>query len=411
MDYQESLLVSLEGLKAHKLRAFLTLLGIIFGVAAVIAMLSIGEGAKQEALEQIALMGINNIIIYDRPISDIEEGTDRSNLSMGLKLADAKAVREINPFIDLVIPEKEMTHQVQYHREQIETTIIGTTPDYEQAMNYYAVKGGFFSYNDVYETRRVCALGSGIKRKLFYFRNPIGEQIKIGDQWFTVIGVMEHKAVSVKAKDQFKVRDMNFDIYIPISSALKRYTHQPFESELDRLIVRVKEASYIHFAANIINKVMDRRHHGVDDYHITIPEELMRQSQATQRIFNIVMGCIAGISLLVGGIGIMNIMLASILERTREIGVRRAVGATQKDIMGQFLFEAIVLTLVGGLVGIILGFSLTKIITLYANWRTIVSLPAIILAFGVSASVGVLFGFYPARKAARLDPIESLRYE
>ena len=387
------------------------MLGIIFGVMAVIAMLSIGEGAKQEALDQIALMGINNIIVYDRPISDLDEGSDRSSQSQGLRWADATAINEINPLVAMVIPEKELTSNVQYKSERIETRVIGTTPEYERAMNFFATGGGFFSYEDVKDTRRVCALGSGIKRKLFYFRDPIGEQIKIGDQWFTVVGVMENRAVSANSKGSIQMRDLNFDIYIPITAALKRFTHEPFESEIDRLIVTVAEAPQIRFAANIVNKLMARRHNGVDDYHITIPEELLRQSQATQRIFNIVMGCIAGISLLVGGIGIMNIMLASILERTREIGVRRAVGAKRNDIMGQFLLEAIALTLVGGIVGIILGFSVTKVITLYADWRTIVSVPAIFLAFGVSAAVGILFGFYPARKGAMLDPIESLRYE
>ena len=411
MDYRENIKISIEGLKTHKLRAFLTLLGIIFGVAAVVAMLSIGKGAQHEALEQIALLGINNIIIYDRPIEDEDEGADRSNLSRGLQLTDAKAIGEVNPLVDLVVPEKEITSDVLYNREQIEAKIVGTTPDFEQAMNYSAQRGGFFSFQDLDETRRVCVLGSGLKRKLFYFRDPIGKQIKIGTQWFTIIGVMENKALSTNSNSNLQVRDMNFDIYVPITSVLKRFTHMPFASELDRITVRVRESSQIRFAANIIKKVLDRRHNGVDDYHITIPVELLRQSQATQRIFNIVMGCIAGISLLVGGIGIMNIMLASVLERTPEIGIRRAVGATKKDIMGQFLFEAIVLTLSGGVVGVILGYGMTKIITFYADWRTIVSFSSVSLAFGVSATVGLLFGFYPARKAAIMDPIKSLRYE
>lgn len=411
MNYQESLRVSIEGIRAHKLRAFLTLLGIIFGVAAVIAMLSIGEGAKQEALEQIALMGINNILIYDLPPSDLEEGTDRSNQSRGLTLADGEAAAAVNPLVELAIPEKESIQPVQYRTERAEARVIGTTPALPLAMNYTPRRGGFFSYEDNEQARRVCVLGSGIKRKLFYFRDPLGEQVKIGDQWFTVIGEMEHKAVSSKSREEIHLIDMNQNIYIPVQTALKRFTYPPFASEIDRLIVRVANAEEIRFAANIVKQLLERRHNGVEDYHITIPEELLRQSQATQRIFNIVMGCIAGISLLVGGIGIMNIMLASILERTREIGVRRAVGATQKDIMGQFLLEAIVLTVTGGVLGILLGFGMTTIITFYAEWRTIVSITSVLLAFGVSALIGILFGFYPARKAALLDPIESLRYE
>ncbi len=410
MKYGEVIEIGLEGLRAHKLRSFLTMLGIIFGVAAVIAMLSIGEGARQEALDQIQLMGINNILVYDQPVEDVEEGKGRSNLSLGLTLADARAVRETNPLVDEVVPQRQMEADVRYGTEQTKATIVGTTPAYATIMNYSPAKGRFFSYQDLLEVRRVCAIGSGVKRDLFYLQDPIGERIKIGDDWYTVVGVMEHKAVRA-GKGGGIVRDTNRDIYIPITDAMHRFSRAPFESEIDRMAVRVIDADRIREAANVLKHMMDRRHNGVDDYRIVIPEELLRQRQATQRIFNIVMGAIAGISLLVGGIGIMNIMLASILERTREIGVRRAVGARRRDVLTQFLLEATVLSFVGGVIGILLGFALTKIITYYADWRTIVSIPSIALAFGVSAAVGILFGFYPARKAALLNPIESLRYE
>jgi putative ABC transport system permease protein len=205
--------------------------------------------------------------------------------------------------------------------------------------------------------------------------------------------------------------DLNQQIYIPLSVSVQRFTMDPFESEVDRIVARVREADRVREAANIIQSTLARRHNGVEDYQISIPEELLRQRQKTQRIFNIVMGCIAGISLLVGGIGIMNIMLASVLERTREIGIRRAIGATRKDIMAQFLFEAVLLSFLGGMIGIVLGWAMTGVITLYAGWKTIVSFFSVVLAFGVSAVVGILFGFYPARQAALMDPIESLRYE
>jgi len=388
------------------------MLGIIFGVGAVIAMLSIGEGAKRQALEQIQLMGMHNIIIQDVPVTDMETGLGRSSLSSGLFWTDARAVQELNPLIEMTVPEKEMQLEVRHKNELVKTTVIGTTPEYGVVMNYVPRDGAFFNYQDVEESRRVCALGSGIKRDLFYFRDPVGQKVKIGDQWYTVIGMMEDKAVSTGGqKTDIMVRDMNKYVYIPITSMLKRYPKQQFESEITRFTARVNDPNRIQEAANIVRNTMLRRHNQVKDFEITIPEALLRQSQQTQRIFNIVMGAIAGISLLVGGIGIMNIMLATVLERTREIGIRRAVGATRRDILGQFLLEAVVLSFTGGVIGIFLGFGMTKVIAVYAHWRTIVSIQSIFLAFWVSVAVGVIFGYYPAKRAAMKEPIEALRYE
>jgi len=408
MNYQESILIGFQGIQTHKLRSILTALGIIFGVAAVISMLSIGEGAKQEALEQIQVMGMNNIIINDIPIEDEEQGKGRTNLSRGLTLGDAYAIEKVNPLVELVAPQREISDQIRYKQEKVDATIIGTTPDYEELMSYYARNGAFFNYLDVREARRVCVLGADIKARLFFFEDPLGRNVKIGKQWYTVVGVMQKKPV---ASGTGQVTNLNQNVYVPITCAIKRFSHLPFESEIDQITVKVRDADRIQEAANIINQTMRRRHNEVSDFSITIPEALLKQKQKTQRIFNIVMGAIAGISLLVGGIGIMNIMLASVLERTREIGIRRAVGARQKDILGQFLVEAVVLSFVGGMLGIVFGFALTKMIALYAGWRTIVSVPAIFLAFSVSAAVGIIFGLYPARQAAMLDPIDSLRYE
>ncbi|MFA6470441.1 MAG: ABC transporter permease [Candidatus Latescibacterota bacterium] len=412
MNYRESLVIGLEGIRSHMLRSLLTMLGIIFGVGAVIAMLSIGEGAKRQALEQIQLMGMHNIIIQDVPVTDMETGLGRSSLSSGLFWTDARAVQELNPLIEMTVPEKEMQLEVRHKNELVKTTVIGTTPEYGVVMNYVPRDGAFFNYQDVEESRRVCALGSGIKRDLFYFRDPVGQKVKIGDQWYTVIGMMEDKAVSTGGqKTDIMVRDMNKYVYIPITSMLKRYPKQQFESEITRFTARVNDPNRIQEAANIVRNTMLRRHNQVKDFEITIPEALLRQSQQTQRIFNIVMGAIAGISLLVGGIGIMNIMLATVLERTREIGIRRAVGATRRDILGQFLLEAVVLSFTGGVIGIFLGFGMTKVIAVYAHWRTIVSIQSIFLAFWVSVAVGVIFGYYPAKRAAMKEPIEALRYE
>jgi putative ABC transport system permease protein len=222
---------------------------------------------------------------------------------------------------------------------------------------------------------------------------------------------MEEKFISTGQSSNIAIKDMNQDIYIPITSALKRFTRKTEEHEISRFIAHVQDVNRIQEAANILKSTIKRRHNYIEDFTISVPEALLRQSRQTQRIFNIVMGAIAGISLVVGGIGIMNIMLATVLERTREIGIRRSLGATQRDIMSQFLIEAVMLSFAGGLVGIMLGISLTKVIALYAHWRTIVALQAILLAFFVSVGVGILFGVYPARRAARMDPIDALRYE
>ncbi|OVE78897.1 hypothetical protein BVY01_04235 [bacterium I07] len=411
MNFQESFSVSLNGLSTHKLRSFLTMLGIIFGVAAVIAMLSIGAGAKKEALDQIKLLGMNNVIIRSEPIETEEDERGTIVEAKGLTMEDARSLNILNPLVEISVPQKEIL-DVRASRASEETyaNIIGTNPDLKNALDLLAVNGNFFNYNDVHDARRVCVLGHSIKRQLFYFEEAVGEQIKIDDIWFTVAGVMEPKPRST-GKGGVGDRDMNLDIYIPLSSIIHRFPVDPAEPEVDQIILKVTDENRIREASNLAKQLLDLRHGGREDYRIIVPEELLRQSQRTQRIFNIVMGAIAGISLLVGGIGIMNIMLASILERTREIGIRRAMGATRKDILGQFLIEAVLLSFSGGLLGILLGFLMTKLISSYAQWKTIVDVGAIVLSFCVSASVGIIFGIYPARKAAMMDPIESLRYE
>ena len=411
MNFQESFSVSLEGLSSHKLRSFLTMLGIIFGVGAVIAMLSIGAGAKKEALDQIKLLGMNNIIIRSYPIETEEDERGTVVEAKGLTMEDGRSLNILNPLVRASVPQKEIPEvRVSRKSEEAVGTLIGTMPGLKDVLNLIPVRGNFFNYQDVHDARRVCVLGDQIKRQLFYFEDAVGEQIKIGNQWYTVAGFIEPKPRST-GKGGVGDRDMNLDIYIPLSSLNHRIDIDPAEPEVDQIILNVSDETRIKEATNLARTLLDLRHNQMEDYRIVVPEELLRQSQKTQRIFNIVMGAIAGISLLVGGIGIMNIMLATILERTREIGIRRAMGATRKDILGQFLIEAVLLSFSGGLIGILVGFLMTKAISSYAGWKTIVDLSSILLAFCVSASVGILFGIYPARKAALLDPIESLRYE
>ena len=411
MNFEESFSVSLAGLATHKLRSFLTMLGIIFGVAAVIAMLSIGAGAKQEALDQIKLLGMNNIIIRSEPIKTEEDERGTVIEAPGLTMADARSLNILNPLVETSVPQQEMSEmRVSRRSEETTATLIGTNPDLSDVLNLLPVDGNFFNYQDLHDARRVCVLGHQIKRQLFYYEDAVGQQIKIGTLWFTVAGVIEPKPRST-GKGGVGDRDMNLDVYIPLSTMLYRFDQDPAEPEVDQIILKVTDEKRIKEATNLVRSLLNLRHNQMQDYQIIVPEELLRQSQRTQRIFNIVMGAIASISLLVGGIGIMNIMLASILERTREIGIRRAMGATRKDILGQFLIEAVLLSFSGGMIGILLGFLMTKAISSYANWKTIVDIGSILLSFCVSASVGIIFGIYPARKAAMLDPIESLRYE
>ncbi|NQS99378.1 MAG: ABC transporter permease [candidate division Zixibacteria bacterium] len=407
----ENIDIGIKGLLAHKLRAFLTMLGIIFGVGAVVAMLSIGEGARREALKQIELMGMNNIIIQDAELEDEELVEVRAGFSLGLTVEDASAIENIIPQVASAVPLRNDETEIQFGSLTMKVNLISSTPDYPASHNLLIKRGCFPGWDDLASNRRVCVIGNGVKRELFPFTDPVGEDLKIEDQWFTIIGVMASKDVSVKKIGGYQVRNFNDDVLIPLSCSESYFQRQLLQSPLDQIIVKVAAPTDIRAVGNVLSRIISRRHHGQNDFKVIIPEELLRQSQATQRIFNIVMGAIAGISLLVGGIGIMNIMLSSVLERTREIGIRRAVGARRTEIMGQFLIEAVVLSFSGGIIGVILGVALAQVITFYAGWVTIVSYISVITAFGVASAVGLIFGLYPARRAANLHPIEALRYE
>ncbi|MCL5027779.1 MAG: ABC transporter permease [Bacteroidetes bacterium] len=430
MKAVESFKIGITGLRSNKLRAALTMLGIVFGVAAVIAMMSIGEGAKQETLQQIELMGTNNIIIQRVAI---KQGVNKSKamFSPGLNLEDAKAIKELVPLIEYVTPQREMNQKLVYKSTLLDVKLIGTTPEYPQTFNSKIEAGTFFQNFHISSYANVCVIGSGIKEKLFKFEDPLYKKIKLGDLWFDVIGVMARKNISPASSGSLGLRDFNDDIYVPISTMMYKMEQPPTDqsnimfyypgmqepanvidrNSVDQLTAKVKNSEELKAAAYLVEKIMERRHYGIKDYSIVLPEELLAQKQKTQRIFNIVMGAIAGISLLVGGIGIMNIMLANILERTREIGVRRAVGATKIDVLSQFIYEALTISIVGGLLGIVVGFFLTSLISTYAEWKTIISPLSVVLAFVVSVATGLIFGIYPAKQAAEKNPIDSLRYE
>lgn len=430
--YREAISIAYQSLTLHKTRSFLTMLGIVFGVGAVIAMLSIGEGARQESLEQIEVLGVRNIIIRSLPAPKTEDEEGPGSVRPhGISLKDVDAIRSICTFAEQITVNWESDVEARTYHGSASIKLIGTTPEHEDIFNIRLTDGDFLTDHHLSATSNVCLIGSEVKTELFGFANPLHKLVKIEDQWFTVIGVMAAKTEALTG--DATLPSLNSGIIIPLTTAMAkfpremttsvsrmgrrfRFRNQADNEYLDRstidlIAVRIDEETDISEAASIITRLLSMRHGDQHDFTVTIPEQLIEQSQKTQSIFNIVMGAIAGISLLVGGIGIMNIMLASVLERTREIGVRRALGATRAMIVTQFLAEAGMLSVLGGIIGIFLGWTLTEVISAYAEWRTIISLWSIILAFSVAAATGILFGYYPAKRAAEKDVIEALRYE
>ncbi len=399
---EELLRIGLQGILEHKLRSFLTMLGIIFGVAAVIAMLAIGEGARRQTLSQIRALGLNNIIVQS---SDAD-----GNLSDEghILFTDLLVLPQIVPTIDALAPIIQYVTDAYYQTRSKTVPLTGTTPQFFELMNLKVEQGGLFTEWDDAHYQKVCVLGARVARDLFLTENPLGKLVKLGTVWFRVVGVLAHHPISTVGSQEV---DYNRQIFVPLQTLYVRFDRPVKNSQLQQLVIRVPEEEHIITTAQFIEAVLARRHQNTKDFKMIVPEQLLRQSAETQRLFNIVMGTIAGISLLVGGIGIMNIMLASVLERTREIGIRRSLGATRRDILGQFLLEATLLSLIGGIVGILIGYLLSYGVTFLSEWETYVSWWSILLSVGVSAGVGILFGFFPARKAAELNPIEALRYE
>lgn len=412
MQFEENLNLAFDGLLSHKLRSFLTMLGIIFGVAAVIAMLSIGEGAKQEAIEKFKDLGVNNIIVREKKLTEKEIQEIRAKFSQGLSLKDVEAIQEIVPKVKNVAPQAEKELDAKFEDKSAKATVIGITPVFKNILNYRTALGNFIEEDHYTRYLKVCVLGAGIARTLFPVENPLNKMVKVADQWFEVIGIMENKALFTETVGELAARDLNNDIYIPLTTFLRRLTKEnQLDSEIKQITIQAENSEVLLEVAAVTKRILERRHFKNDDFNIIIPYELLKQEEKERRIYNILLGSIAAISLLVGGIGIMNIMLATVSERTREIGIRRAIGATRKVVLEQFMMEAMALSLTGGLIGIFLGVGMSLTINWITNFKTVVTFFSVFIAFFVSGAVGVIFGMLPARKAANLDPIESLRYE
>jgi putative ABC transport system permease protein len=406
----ENLKIGFKEIWTHKLRSFLTMLGVIFGVAAVVAMVAIAEGAREETLRQIRLLGTNNIRIKKLDLQGIDKTEALRKAQYGLTHADADSLKQILHDVSNVAISKTVNARLIYKNEIPPASVIGVSPDYPQVVNHYVTSGRFINDLDIEESRQVCVIGQEIKNRLYPVDEALGKEIRLESQLYTVVGLMEKKSGS-SGIGPLKLGNLNQNIYIPMTTAFKRFGLDERAENLDEISLKVRDGADLQEIAYVADQILTRRHNSVKDYEIVIPADLLEQSQRTQRIFTIVLTAIAGISLLVGGIGIMNIMLATVTQRTREIGIRRAIGATQRHILYQFIIESLTLSLLGGFIGIFAGIGMAKLISLYAQWNTPISVISIIVSFTVAAGIGLIFGLYPSTKAAELDPIEALRYE
>jgi putative ABC transport system permease protein len=450
--YQHDMRIAVESILSNKLKSILTALGIIFGVAAVISMLAIGKGAQQEILDQIKMVGVNNILISPI-VQEKESGSEDSERQMnkfsrGLTLLDVEAIRSTIPAVERISPEISFNSIIVLSGMRYTAKLVGVSNDYFGLYNLPLSQGMFFNgYQEEYGIQ-VCIIGANIRAKFFNQVDPIGQYLKFDNVWLKVIGVLEKTNVSLTGFEDKGVNVYNDNVYIPIKTMLLRYQNRALVNtklatqatsmqiigggghnarvvvsssdasasetnynQLDKIVVQVSETEQLTPTTEVLSRMMLRRHSNVKDFEITVPELLLKQQQRTKDIFNIVLGAIASISLIVGGIGIMNIMFASVMERIKEIGTRMAIGAKKKDIVVQFLSEAVLISVTGGFIGIFLGIILAVVIQQIAGITTIVSLFSVVIAFGVSAAVGVIFGYSPAKRASERDPIESLRYE
>ena len=420
-----SLKLGMKSLLLHKLRSGLTVLGIVFGVAAVISMLAVGEGSSRKAQRQFAELGATNIIY--RSVKPSEEamssgGGRRMVLNYGLKYEDFDRLLATVPTIKKALPIREIRKQIRYLSRFLDGRVVGTTQDYADFNHLEIEPGGrFLSASDNARYENFAVLAHETAKTLFPYEDPIGRSVKLGSDYYTIIGVTKERAQSAGIGGSLSSQDFNKDVYIPLNTCKLRFGERLVdarpgsfsveETQLSQITLQVHSIDQVRASAPIIEAAVQRTH-PKRDVTMVVPYDLLMQAQATARQFSIILGTIASISLLVGGIGIMNIMLATVTERTREIGIRRALGAKQRDITMQFLIETIVLSGVGGVLGVCIGIGIPEILRYFAtDQEPVVTGGSVFLAFGISVAIGILFGLYPARRAAKMDPIEALRHE
>jgi putative ABC transport system permease protein len=422
--------LGIKSLWMHRLRSVLTMLGIIFGVCSVIAMLAIGEGASQETQAVIARLGSTNLIIetVEPPKERADTGEQETMRSYGVTYKDAESIRNTLPEVEVVVPIREIDQEARYRNRKVGVKIIGSVPWYAEISPLRVVHGRFLSSIDLHQQQSVCVVDEQLVSGLFGFVDPVGKDIQIQGNNYRVVGVAA--ATLGSRRDEFdkalpaamaSENTATGSIYVPLTTTKSRFSEIDYsfsggkrsieKVQLQKITVKVDSIEDVLPMRDILDTLLARLHEDKKDYRIIVPLELLRQAKRTQRIFSIVLGSIAAISLLVGGIGIMNIMLATVSERTREIGIRRALGAKKIDIVVQFLSETLILTFTGGILGILLGSLLPLLVEHFGNMPTVITVGSLVLAFGISGAVGVVFGLYPAYRAANMDPIESLRHE
>lgn len=413
--------MSLRSLLLHKLRSLLTILGLVFGVASVIIMLAIAEGAGLDAQRQIESLGINNVIVRSIKPTDQsrQDPTSDRMLEYGLTFDDLTRITETLSTVKQIAPFREFRYEARYLDRMVEARLVGLEPDYAEANRLEMSEGRFIEARDVSSQANVCVLGSELAKKLFRYESPLGQSVQIANKYrFVVIGITAPKMSSAGVGSSLSAQNFNKDIYIPLSTDQKRIGSVLIEKsdgnfkreklELSQLTVQVREPSQVKSTAAAIESLLASTH-ARQDFEITIPLDLLEQRKATQRIFNFVLGGIAAISLLVGGIGIMNIMLATVSERTGEIGIRRALGAKQSDITLQFMIETLVLSATGAFIGAGVGLAAPPLISYFSGRETAITFWGPMIAIMVAMATGLVFGIYPAKRAAALDPIEALR--
>jgi len=406
--------MGLASLLAHKLRSLLTMLGMIFGVGAVVAMLSITAGAQKEMMSFIDQLGVNNIIVEAREAVDQNELQTVRATSPGLTFRDFRAISENVSGLVAITPRKRFKPQrVLPKTAQEPPQLIGVLPNFVEINSLKLVAGRFFTEEENRESAPVCVLGESAKVNLLGYDEAVGKYVKINDTWLQVVGVLTPQASGDSDVEGAQATNRNNLVIVPLNTAMRRFEDNTsfLKDEIDGIYMKVQPSVDSIETSNVVRAILTASHKDAGDFTVIVPAGLLEERRRTQSIFSIVMICIAGISLLVGGIGIMNIMLATVLERTREIGIRRAIGARQADIVRQFLTEAVMISIMGGLIGIAFGFTLSRLIASVAGWSTVVTTSSIGVAFGVSVFIGLLFGIYPAVQAAKLDPIEAIRYE